>query len=163
MRIGFGYDVHPFSSGRKLTLGGLEIPFEKGLAGHSDADVLSHAVGDALLGSVCLGDIGQHFPDTDAQYAGISSLRLLEQIWKLLEHEGYEIVNIDSTVVMERPKLAPHIQKMRRNLARSLSIDFSQVSIKATTSEKMGFIGNEEGVAAYAAVLVKALTPAVKI
>lgn len=159
MRIGFGYDVHPLVAGRKLLLGGVEIPFDKGLGGHSDADVLSHAVGDALLGSVGLGDIGQHFPDSDERFAGISSLLLLKQIAELLRKEDYGVVNIDSTVVMERPKLAPHIVLIRKNMADSLAIDPSRVSVKATTSEKMSFIGREEGVAAYASVLVQLNTP----
>jgi len=159
VRIGFGYDVHPLVAGRKLLLGGVEIPFDKGLGGHSDADVLSHAVGDALLGSVGLGDIGQHFPDSDERFAGISSLLLLKQIAELLRKEDYGVVNIDSTVVMERPKLAPHIVLIRKNMADSLAIDPSRVSVKATTSEKMSFIGREEGVAAYASVLVQLNTP----
>ena len=157
MRIGFGYDVHPLVVGRKLLLGGVEIPFGKGLAGHSDADVLSHAVADALLGSVGLGDIGQHFPDSDERFAGVSSLLLLKQVGQLLKQKGYAIGNIDSTVVMERPKLAPHIAQMQRNMADSLAIASSRVSVKATTSERMSFVGREEGVAAYASVLVTSI------
>jgi len=157
VRIGFGYDVHPLVVGRKLLLGGVEIPFGKGLAGHSDADVLSHAVADALLGSVGLGDIGQHFPDSDERFAGVSSLLLLKQVGQLLKQKGYAIGNIDSTVVMERPKLAPHIAQMQRNMADSLAIASSRVSVKATTSERMSFVGREEGVAAYASVLVTSI------
>jgi len=138
-----------------LVLGGVLIPFERGLLGHSDADVLSHAIADALLGSVALGDIGIHFPDTDDAYSGISSLLLLAEVAGLVRNEGYAIGNIDATVVMERPKLAPHIPVMRRNIAESLGIQVSQVSVKATTSEKMGFVGEEKGVAAYACALVE--------
>jgi 2-C-methyl-D-erythritol 2,4-cyclodiphosphate synthase len=155
MRVGFGYDVHQLVEERKLVLGGVVIPFERGLLGHSDADVLSHAIADALLGSVALGDIGIHFPDTDDAYSGISSLLLLAEVAGLVRNEGYAIGNIDATVVMERPKLAPHIPVMRRNIAESLGIQVSQVSVKATTSEKMGFVGEEKGVAAYACALVE--------
>lgn len=138
-----------------MVLGGVVIPFERGLLGHSDADVLSHAIADALLGSVALGDIGIHFPDTDDAYSGISSLLLLAEVAGLVRNEGYAIGNIDATVVMERPKLAPHIPVMRKNIAESLGIQVSQVSVKATTSEKMGFVGEEKGVAAYACALVE--------
>jgi 2-C-methyl-D-erythritol 2,4-cyclodiphosphate synthase len=155
MRVGFGYDVHQLVEERKLVLGGVVIPFERGLLGHSDADVLSHAIADALLGSVALGDIGIHFPDTDDAYSGISSLLLLAEVAGLVRNEGYAIGNIDATVVMERPKLAPHIPVMRKNIAESLGIQVSQVSVKATTSEKMGFVGEEKGVAAYACALVE--------
>jgi 2-C-methyl-D-erythritol 2,4-cyclodiphosphate synthase len=155
MRVGFGYDVHQLVEERKLVLGGVLIPFERGLLGHSDADVLSHAIADALLGSVALGDIGIHFPDTDDAYSGISSLLLLAEVAGLVRNEGYAIGNIDATVVMERPKLAPHIPVMRKNIAESLGIQVSQVSVKATTSEKMGFVGEEKGVAAYACALVE--------
>lgn len=154
MRVGLGYDVHQFAGNRKLILGGVEIPFEKGLLGHSDADALSHAIGDALLGSLALGDIGYHFPDSDATYAGISSLLLLKQIAELIDNNGYKIGNIDSTIVLEVPKMLPHIYSMRKNIAASLSIEASQVSVKATTSEKMGFVGAGDGIAVYAIALV---------
>lgn len=154
MRIGFGYDVHRLVRNRDLILGGVSIPSEKGLLGHSDADALSHAIGDALLGSAALGDIGTHFPDNDEKFAGISSLLLLKQIGEMLRREGYQISNIDSTVVLEKPKLAPYLDKMKKNIADSLSILDCQVSIKATTSEKIGFVGQEEGLAAYACVLI---------
>lgn len=155
MRVGFGYDIHQLVKGRKLILGGVTVPSEKGALGHSDADVLSHAIGDALLGSAALGDLGKHFPDNDEQIAGISSLLLLKQIGKRLSREGYQISNIDSTVVLERPKLLSYINEMRANIADSLAISDSQVSVKATTSEKMGFVGEQKGLAAYACVLIE--------
>ncbi len=155
MRVGFGYDVHPLVKGRKLILGGVTIPSEKGALGHSDADALSHAIGDALLGSAALGDLGKHFPDNDEQFAGISSLLLLKQIGQQLAKEGYQISNIDSTVVLEQPKLSPYVNEMRANIADSLAISDSQVSVKATTSERMGFVGEEKGLAAYACVLIE--------
>ncbi len=154
IRIGSGYDVHQLVEKRPLILGGVEIKSDKGLLGHSDADALSHAIGDALLGSLALGDLGTHFPDTDERFAGISSLILLKEIGLMLLHKGYEIANIDSTVVLESPKLAPHIKEIRRKIAASLSILESQVSVKATTSEAMGFVGQGEGIAVYASVLV---------
>ncbi len=155
MRVGFGYDVHPLVKGRNLVLGGVTIPSKKGALGHSDADALSHAIGDALLGSAALGDLGKHFPDNDEQFAGISSLLLLKQIGQQLAKEGYQISNIDSTVVLEQPKLSPYINEMRANIADSLAISDSQVSVKATTSERMGFVGEEKGLAAYACVLIE--------
>lgn len=155
MRIGFGYDVHRFVEGRKLILGGVNIPSDKGLAGHSDADALCHAIGDAILGSVALGDLGTHFPDDDEQYAGISSLLILKEVGAMLVSQGYKISNIDTTLVLEKPKLLPYIPAMRKNVAESLSLLKSQVSIKATTSEKLGFIGQEEGLAAFASVLIE--------
>lgn len=155
MRIGFGYDVHRFVEGRKLILGGVNIPSDKGLAGHSDADALCHAIGDAILGSVALGDLGTHFPDDDEQYAGISSLLILKEVGAMLVSQGYQISNIDTTLVLEKPKLLPYIPAMRKNVAESLSLLKSQVSIKATTSEKLGFIGQEEGLAAFASVLIE--------
>ncbi|MFQ6113012.1 MAG: 2-C-methyl-D-erythritol 2,4-cyclodiphosphate synthase [bacterium] len=155
MRIGFGYDVHRFVEGRKLILGGVNIPSDKGLAGHSDADALCHAIGDAILGSVALGDLGTHFPDDDEQYAGISSLLILKEVGAMLVSQGYQISNIDATLVLEKPKLLPYIPAMRKNVAESLSLLKSQVSIKATTSEKLGFIGQEEGLAAFASVLIE--------
>lgn len=155
MRVGFGYDVHQLSAGRDLILGGVTIPSEKGLLGHSDADALCHAIGDALLGGAALGDIGQHFPDTEPRFAGISSLLLLKQIGELISQSGYRINNIDSTVVLEKPKLASFIEEMKKNIADCLKLQLSQISIKATTSEKMGFVGNEEGIAVYATVLIQ--------
>lgn len=137
-----------------MVLGGVEIPFPKGPAGHSDGDALIHAVIDALLGAAALGDIGQHFPDTDARYAGISSLLLLREVRRQLEARAYTVINIDSTVVLEKPKLAPHIPKMRSNLAETLGIPTDRVSVKATTSEKMGFVGSGDGVVAYAVALL---------
>lgn len=154
MRVGFGYDVHQLVNGRKLILGGVTIPSDKGLMGYSDADALCHAVGDAILGSAALGDLGTYFPDTDERYAGISSLQLLKEINQLLAQKGYQISNIDATLVLEKPKLLPYISNMRKNVAESLSILESQVSVKATTSEKIGFVGQEKGIAAYACVLI---------
>ena len=154
MRIGFGYDVHQLVDGRPLILGGVTIPAKKGLLGHSDADALSHAIGDALLGSAALGDLGAHFPDTDERFAGISSLLLLKEIHQMLTKEGYVISNIDSTVVLQAPKLLPYIDQMRKNVAESLSISVKQVSVKATTSEGLGFVGTELGIAAYATALI---------
>lgn len=155
MRIGFGYDVHPFVENRKLILGGVDIPFGKGLLGHSDADALCHAIGDALLGAAALGDIGKHFPDNDPQYKGISSLNLLEKIHTLLETKGYEIINIDSTIALEAPKVAPHIEQMCENLASTLNLSSSDISVKATTTEKLGFVGKGEGIAVYAVALIE--------
>jgi 2-C-methyl-D-erythritol 2,4-cyclodiphosphate synthase len=157
IRVGFGYDVHQFAEGRPLILGGVAIPFEKGLLGHSDADVLSHAIGDALLGSAALGDLGYHFPNSDPKFAGMSSLLLLKKIAHLLREKKFAINNIDATVVLEKPKLLVHIPEMRRNLAAALAIAELQISIKATTSETMGFVGRGEGIAAYACALVQQL------
>ena len=154
MRIGTGYDVHRLTEGRKLVLGGVEIPYEKGLLGHSDADVLLHAIMDALLGAAALGDIGQHFPDTDPAYEGISSIELLKCVGGLLARHGYEVENIDSIVIAQRPKLLPYRQQMRENIAASLGIEVGRVSVKATTEEGMGFTGRGEGIAAQAAVLL---------
>lgn len=154
MRIGYGYDVHRLTKGYPLILGGVNIPFSKGLAGHSDADVLLHAVADALLGACALGDIGQHFPDTDQQYAGADSRELLKKVDKLVEAEQYAIANIDATVVAESPRLAPHISDMRTNIAKDLQLDITQVSVKATTSEGMGFEGKQEGISARAVALL---------
>jgi 2-C-methyl-D-erythritol 2,4-cyclodiphosphate synthase len=153
-RIGQGFDVHRFAADRKLVLGGVEIPSERGLLGHSDADVLLHAIADALLGAAALGDIGHHFPDTDARYKGISSLVLLEHVGALLYAKQYTIANVDSTLVMERPKIAPHVNAMRENIARALRIDVTQVSVKATTNEGMGFIGSGEGAVAHAVAMI---------
>lgn len=156
-RIGFGYDVHRLVEGRKLTLGGITIPFERGTLGHSDGDVLIHAICDALLGSLALGDIGQHFPDTSPVYKDIDSKILLTRTIQLLNDKGWRVVNIDSTICIEKPKLAGHIEEMRNVLASVMGIMVEQVSIKATTSEKMGYTGTGEGVTAYAVVLVERL------
>ncbi|PKN28239.1 MAG: 2-C-methyl-D-erythritol 2,4-cyclodiphosphate synthase [Deltaproteobacteria bacterium HGW-Deltaproteobacteria-21] len=155
-RIGFGYDVHRLVEGRSLILGGLRIPHSMGLLGHSDADVLVHALMDALLGSLARGDIGQHFPDSDESYKDASSLVLLERVMDWVRDEGFAINNIDSTIVAEKPKLAAHIPAMRETLARVLKISEDRVSIKATTCERMGFCGREEGIAAYAVVILMA-------
>ena len=154
MRIGFGYDIHPLVAGRKMILGGVEIKHEVGLAGHSDADVLCHAIGDALLGAANLGDLGKHFPDTNAKFANVSSLLLLKDIARLLQEQNYAVVNIDSTLVLEAPKIMPHAEQMRANIAEALSITPAQVSIKATTSEKLGFVGRKEGATAFAVALL---------
>jgi len=145
MRIGQGYDVHKLVEGRKLILGGVEIPYEKGLLGHSDADVLVHAVMDALLGAAALGDIGQHFPDTDPEYDGISSIELLKKVGELLEKKGYVVENIDATIIAQRPKLLNYRPKMAENIAAALHLDVSRVSVKATTEEGLGFTGSGEG------------------
>lgn len=154
MRIGNGYDVHVLCENRKLILGGVDIPYEKGLLGHSDADVLVHAVMDALLGAAALGDIGQHFPDSDDKYKGISSLKLLGFVKELLDKNGYEIVNIDSIIVAQAPKLAPHIPEMRKNMAAILKMDVSDINVKATTTEKLGFTGRKEGISSYAVCII---------
>ncbi|MDD2812192.1 MAG: 2-C-methyl-D-erythritol 2,4-cyclodiphosphate synthase [Bacteroidales bacterium] len=156
-RIGFGYDVHRLVEGRSLTLGGIAIPFERGTLGHSDGDVLIHAICDALLGSLALGDIGQHFPDTSPVYKDIDSKILLTRTIQLLNDRGWRVVNIDSTICLEKPKLAGRIEEMRNVLASVMGIMVEQVSIKATTSEKMGYTGTGEGVTAYAVVLVERL------
>ena len=147
MRIGMGYDVHRLVEGRELILGGVKIPYEKGLLGHSDADVLLHAVMDALLGAAALGDIGRHFPDTDPAYKGASSLKLLEHVGKLIDEKLYVIGNIDATIIAQRPKMAPYIEEMRKNVAETLGIETDQVNIKATTEEGLGFTGSGEGIA----------------
>ena len=153
-RIGQGYDVHPLTEGRRLILGGVFIPWEKGLLGHSDADVLLHAVMDALLGAAALGDIGQHFPDTDPRYAGADSLLLLREVGRILSDAGWRVGNLDSTIVAQRPKLSPHIPTMRRNIADALGVDVSAVSVKATTEEHLGFTGRGEGISAQAVALL---------
>ena len=150
MRVGTGYDVHRLSEGRKLILGGVEIPFEKGLLGHSDADVIVHAIMDSLLGAAALGDIGQHFPDTDPTWEGASSIAMLAQVGRILEGHNYMIENIDSTIIAQRPKLMPYLPQMRENVARALKLETDQVSIKATTEERLGFTGSGEGIAAQA-------------
>ena len=155
MRIGMGYDVHKLTEGRDLFLGGVKIPWEKGLLGHSDADVLIHAVMDALLGAAALGDIGKHFPDTDPAYKGISSLLLMEHVAGLLREHGYQVGNIDATIIAQKPKMAPHIPQMRINMARALGIRESQLNIKATTEEGLGFTGRGEGIASQAVCLLE--------
>lgn len=154
MRIGQGYDVHAFAEGRKLILGGVEIPYDRGLAGHSDADVLIHACCDAILGALALGDIGKHFPDTSADFENIDSRILLRHVNMLAQDAGYALVNLDSTIIAQKPKLLPFISGMRQNLAEDLDIELSQINIKATTTEKLGFEGREEGIAAQAIVLL---------
>ncbi|MDH5693968.1 MAG: 2-C-methyl-D-erythritol 2,4-cyclodiphosphate synthase [Gammaproteobacteria bacterium] len=154
MRIGHGYDVHRFTVGRPLILGGVNIPYDKGLAGHSDADVLLHAICDALLGAAALGDIGRHFPDNDPEYKNIDSRILLKHVASLLVDSGYQISNIDSTIIAQQPKLAPHIQTMREHIANDLLLDIRKVNVKATTTEKLGFAGREEGIAAHAVVIL---------
>ena len=155
MRIGHGYDVHRLVPDRRLVLGGVEIPFERGLLGHSDADVLTHAVMDALLGAAALGDIGQHFPDHDPAYAGADSLVLLDQVTVLLAERGWRVGNVDATVIVQRPKLASYIPQMRANLARRMGVELEQVNVKATTEEGLGFTGSGEGIAAHAVVLLE--------
>lgn len=154
LRVGIGYDSHRFIEGRPLVLGGVTIPFEKGLIGHSDADALLHAVGDAILGAIGASDIGTQFPDTDPAYQGISSIVLLREIKRLAEHEGYRIVGVDSVVIIEQPKLASYVTEMKINIAHTLGLDWNRVGIKAKTNERMGFIGKEEGVVAMAVVTV---------
>lgn len=154
MRIGTGYDVHKLVEDRKLILGGVEITYEKGLLGHSDADVLIHAVMDSILGAAALGDIGQHFPDSDDAYKGISSILLLQKVAELIKKEGYEIANIDSTIIAQRPKLAKFIPEMRENMAKALGIDISQINVKATTEEGLGFTGEGLGIASQAICLL---------
>lgn len=155
MRIGHGYDVHKLTENRKLILGGVNIPYEKGLLGHSDADVLLHAVMDALLGAAALGDIGKLFPDTDERFKGADSILLLKEVVRVLGEDGYKIENIDSTVIAQKPKLKDYIMKMRENIAEACAIDISQVSVKATTEEKLGFTGSGEGISAHAVCLIR--------
>ena len=158
MRVGHGYDVHRLVEGRKLILGGVEIPWEKGLLGHSDADVLLHALMDAILGAAALGDIGQHFPDSDEAYRGISSLLLLERVMELVHRHGYRVGNADVTIVAQRPKLAQYMPLMRKNVAEGLKTGLERVNVKATTTERMGFEGEETGISAQAVVLLEKLT-----
>lgn len=155
LRIGHGYDVHRLVENRDLILGGVKIEHSLGLLGHSDADVLLHAIMDALLGAAALGDIGKHFPDTDLQYKGANSLKLTERVGEILKDHGYRVVNIDATVLAQKPKLAPHIGQMRRNIADTLHCDVEQISVKATTEEKLGFTGSEEGMAAHAVCIIE--------
>lgn len=158
MRVGMGYDVHRLTEGRDLIIGGVKIPYEKGLLGHSDADVLLHAIMDALLGAAALGDIGKHFPDTDPKYKGASSVRLLEHVGELIEERLYVIGNIDATIIAQRPKMAPHIEQMRKNVAAALQIDIDQVNIKATTEEGLGFTGTGEGISAQAVAALETVS-----
>lgn len=155
MRIGNGYDVHRLQEGRKLILGGVEIDYPWGLEGHSDADVLLHAICDALLGAAGMGDIGRHFPDSDMRYKGISSIYLLQEVGKKLGQAGFRVINIDSTVIAQKPKLAPYIDTMNQNIARALQIEAKQVNVKATTTEGLGFEGREEGISALAVALIE--------
>jgi 2-C-methyl-D-erythritol 2,4-cyclodiphosphate synthase len=154
MRIGFGYDVHPLVDGRKLILGGVEIPYEKGLAGHSDADVLIHAICDSLLGALGAGDIGQHFPDHDPRFQGISSLLLLKEVKFLIAQRGYLVANLDATVIIEEPRIFPYARQMRENISQTLGISPQQINVKATTAEGLGFVGERKGIAAYAVALL---------
>ena len=158
MRIGMGYDVHRFAKDRELIIGGVNIPYEMGLLGHSDADVLLHAISDALLGAAALGDIGKHFPDTDPAYKGADSLKLLEHVGKILDEHLYVIENIDATIIAQRPKMPPHIPTMRENVARVLGIEVDQVNIKATTEEGLGFTGNGEGISSQAICAIEKIT-----
>ncbi len=153
-RSGIGFDVHSFSEGRKLVLGGIEIPFEKGLAGHSDADALLHAICDALLGALSLGDIGSHFPDTDPKFKNIDSTILLAKVNELINAENYEVVNVDSVIMLQRPKILSYVNQMKEKISNILGVESNQVSIKATTTEKLGFIGREEGISVMATVLI---------
>lgn len=155
MRIGSGYDVHKLAEGRDCIIGGVKIPYEKGLLGHSDADVLLHAIADALLGATALGDIGRHFPDNDPQYKGADSRKLLSYVLGLILAEGYCIINIDATIIAQRPKMAPHIEQMRKNIAETLRIDLKQINVKATTEEGLGFTGAGLGIAASAVCLLE--------
>lgn len=163
MRIGTGYDVHKLVDNRKLMLGGVEVPHELGLLGHSDADVLLHAIMDAMLGAAALGDIGKHFPDNDEQYRGISSLKLLEHVNTLIMKQGYVVGNIDATIIAQRPKLRPYIEQMQENIAKTLQIAIDQVNVKATTEERLGFTGREEGISAQAVCLLESLREASRV
>ena len=149
-RFGMGYDVHQLVENRKLIIGGVDIPYEKGLLGHSDADVLLHAISDALLGAAAMGDIGKHFPDTDPHYKGADSLKLLEEVGNLLAEKGYVVGNVDATIVAQKPKMLPHIPQMRENIARVLRVDIDQINVKATTEEHLGFTGSGQGISSYA-------------
>ena len=155
LRIGHGYDVHKLVSDRKLILGGVDIPYGKGLLGHSDADVLLHAISDALLGAAALGDIGKHFPDTDSAYKNADSLILLSKVGEIIRSSGYQVSNIDATVIAQAPKLAPHIIQMRKNIAKALSLELDDVSVKATTEEHLGFTGRGEGISAHAVCIIE--------
>ncbi len=157
MRIGTGYDVHRLVEGRDLILGGIHVPFAKGLLGHSDGDVILHAMADALLGAASLGDLGKHFPDTDERIRGISSLAIIKKVGELVKEHNFRIINVDATLVLQEPKIAPHVTEMRLNVAHTLGLQLDQVSIKATTAEGMGFIGTGEGAVAYAAASIESL------
>lgn len=154
MRIGHGYDVHRLVEGRKLIMGGVDIPYEKGLLGHSDADVLLHAIADALLGALAMGDIGKHFPDTDPAFKGADSMKLLGHVVGLIRAKGYFVGNLDATIIAQRPKMAPHIQIMRENIAQVCGVDVDRINVKATTEEGLGFTGSGEGISAHAVVLL---------
>lgn len=155
MRIGFGYDVHQIVDNRKMIIGGVEIPFEKGLLGHSDADVLVHAIMDSILGALAFGDIGKHFPDTDPKYKDISSIHLLSEVYNIMDKRGYTIGNIDGTIVAQRPKMANYIEDMRKIIAKTLNMPIDDINVKATTTEWLGFVGNEEGIASYSSCILK--------
>ncbi len=155
LRIGHGYDVHAFADNRKCIIGGVDIPCERGLLGHSDADVLLHAISDSLLGAAALGDIGKHFPDSDPRYKGADSLKLLSCVYGLLKEKGYKVVNIDATVIAQTPKMAPYILNMRENIANALETDIDFISVKATTEEKLGFTGRKEGISAHCVCLIE--------
>lgn len=155
MRIGMGYDVHKLVEGRKLIMGGVDIPYEKGLLGHSDADVLLHAIMDSLLGAAALGDIGKHFPDTDVRYKGISSILLLKEVGRLVKEKGFEVENIDSTIIAQKPKMAPYIPLMVKNIAEALKISEDKINVKATTEEGLGFTGRGEGISSQSICLLK--------
>lgn len=155
IRIGHGYDVHAFADDRKCIIGGVDIPCEKGLLGHSDADVLLHAISDSLLGAAALGDIGKHFPDTDPAFKGADSLVLLKHVVSLIHKEGYKVVNIDATIIAQMPKMAPHIEKMRENIAEVLEVSVDCVNVKATTEEKLGFTGRKEGISSHCVCLIE--------
>lgn len=159
MRIGHGYDVHRLVEDRKLIIGGVDIPWEKGLAGHSDADVLLHAIADALLGALAMGDIGKHFPDTDPTFKGADSMKLLEHVVGLINSKGYSVGNLDATIIAQRPKMAPHIQTMRENVARACGVNIELINVKATTEEGLGFTGTEDGISAHAVVLLVTQSP----
>lgn len=154
-RVGQGFDVHEFAEGRPLIIGGIEIPYEKGLIGHSDADVLLHTVADACLGAIGEGDIGRHFPDTDPAFKDADSAKLLTHVWNLVKERGYSLVNIDCTIMAQKPKMAPYVDKMRERIAGLLEADTSQVNVKATTTEHLGFVGREEGIATQAVILIE--------
>lgn len=154
MRIGHGYDVHKLAEGRKLIMGGVEIPYEKGLLGHSDADVLLHAISDALLGAAALGDIGKLFPDTDPQFKGADSLVLMAEVYRNIKEKGYKVVNVDATIIAQRPKMRGYIDSMRANIAKTLECDINDINVKATTEEGMGFTGEEMGISAHAVCLI---------
>lgn len=155
MRIGQSTDIHRFADDRKLILGGVEIPYEKGLLGHSDADALTHAVAEAILGALALGDLGHHFPDTDPKWEGVNSILILKEVGKMMKDKGYKIGNVDSLILIEKPKMAPHIEQMRHNFADALECDIDKISVKATRGEGLGFVGRQEGVLAQAVVLLE--------